>query len=125
MTENQAMLWVEALRSGKYKQVGNHLKAKKGHCCLGVLCELSQKVEFEKHPDDDGIYAVIDGNNVDFGALPLKVMAEFRLSNSEGRPSCRVVTIDGNEYTSLAHANDSGVSFAKIADWIEENYMYL
>ena len=124
MTENQAMLWVEAIRSGKYKQAENYLKTKKGHCCLGVLCEISQKVKFTEYPHNDGIYAIIDGDDLAYASLPPKVITEFRLSNSEGKPSCRV-EIDGKEYISLASANDQGVLFAKIADWIEENYMYL
>lgn len=70
------------------------------------------------------MYALIDGNDLTYASLPPKVMTEFRLSSSEGKPSCRV-EIDGKEYISLSSANDQGVSFAKIADWIEENYMYL
>lgn len=35
--------WITALRSGKYKQTTNTLKAKdgSGFCCLGVLCDLA------------------------------------------------------------------------------------
>ena len=33
--------WVEALRSGKYKQCKGRLQKKDGYCCLGVLCDIS------------------------------------------------------------------------------------
>ena len=34
--------WIEALKSGKYKQVREILKRKdQGYCCLGVACEIS------------------------------------------------------------------------------------
>ena len=32
--------WVEALRSGKYKQTKGELKNGQGFCCLGVACEI-------------------------------------------------------------------------------------
>jgi hypothetical protein len=41
MKKEIAELWVEALRSGRYKQIKNQLANKKGHSCLGVLCELA------------------------------------------------------------------------------------
>lgn len=39
-------LWLKALKSGKYKRATGVLKTPRGHCCLGVLCEvaLQQKV---------------------------------------------------------------------------------
>jgi hypothetical protein len=33
--------WVEALRSGKYKQTQGRLYLDGAHCCLGVVCELA------------------------------------------------------------------------------------
>lgn len=32
--------WINALRSGKYKQTQGSLQDAKGYCCLGVACEL-------------------------------------------------------------------------------------
>lgn len=32
--------WIDALRSGEYTQTRRSLQDKKGHCCLGVACEL-------------------------------------------------------------------------------------
>ena len=40
MTKKVMQKWVEALRSGKYKQATNRLKSNKGYCCLGVAKEI-------------------------------------------------------------------------------------
>lgn len=40
--------WVNALRSGKYKQARNTLRNKKGFCCLGVLCDIYLKEKKKK-----------------------------------------------------------------------------
>ncbi len=40
MTKAQRDAWVEALRSGKYKQGRDHLRTGDAYCCLGVLCDL-------------------------------------------------------------------------------------
>lgn len=41
MKKALAMKWVEALRSGKYKQGARYLKKNGRYCCLGVLCEIT------------------------------------------------------------------------------------
>jgi hypothetical protein len=43
MKKNIKAAWVKALRSGKYKQGKNALKAEGAYCCLGVLCDLHRK----------------------------------------------------------------------------------
>lgn len=35
--------WLEALRSGEYKQARGQLQHKHGFCCLGVLCDIYAK----------------------------------------------------------------------------------
>jgi len=37
--------WIEALRSGKYKQGQLSLKHNNCYCCLGVLCEINHKLD--------------------------------------------------------------------------------
>jgi len=32
--------WLDALRSGEYKQTMENLQDMNGFCCLGVLCDL-------------------------------------------------------------------------------------
>lgn len=60
--------WLNALKSGDYKQVPQQLKTNFGHCCLGVLAEI--------HPDlqisESGQNCLI--NNVEVSYAPFKVL---------------------------------------------------
>lgn len=91
--------WVEALRSGEYRQTVGSLKCGDSYCCLGVLAVLTE-LPFDQHdcldiPDWDGNYETV---------LPL----------------------DRKDAELLYHKND-GVcghrqhAFPEIADYIEEN----
>ena len=40
--------WVNALRSGKYKQAKGRLRYKDRYCPLGVLCDISRLGEWEE-----------------------------------------------------------------------------
>lgn len=50
MNEEVKKLWVNALRSGKYKQAKSTLRNNYGYCCLGVLCDLYDPNKWE-HSD--------------------------------------------------------------------------
>ncbi len=94
-----AMKWVEALRSGNYKQGTGYLKNNDKFCCLGVLCDISQLGEW-------------DGNYYEnkLSTLPNKVR-EWAGMNSDL----------GENYelkNTLSNYNDTGYSFEKIADII-------
>jgi hypothetical protein len=41
--------WVEALRSGKYKQGEGALKRGNKYCCLGVLCSITSSKNWRDH----------------------------------------------------------------------------
>lgn len=43
MNKKIKKLWINALRSGKYKQGTGQLKLGDQFCCLGVLCDLHRK----------------------------------------------------------------------------------
>ena len=48
--------WVEALRSGKFRQTRQQLKSRNGaYCCLGVLCEVAGLPSIYK--DGEYVYA--------------------------------------------------------------------
>lgn len=108
MKKNVAMKWVEALRSGRYRQANGCLKRdKRTFCCLGVLQECVLGIPITSDEDDGCLYEAAQkkaGMRTDIGAL-------------EARPGDSF-----SEYLSLADANDSGVRFPRIADWIEQNY---
>lgn len=43
MNKDRIKLWVDALRSGDYKQTTETLANNHGYCCLGVACEVFNK----------------------------------------------------------------------------------
>lgn len=119
--------WLEALRSGEYKQAQDYLKttlwdeeldeatAEVGYCCLGVagkICGLTDE-ELNGH---GMLYDIIDIDSLNVPkilALPYRMDVKGKCSShiSDGR------TVAGT----LANMNDDGKSFEEIADWIEEN----
>ena len=105
-------LWVEALRSGKYKQGESLLRSRDDHyCCLGVLCDLAGvKWEVGHDGNDDECWSVEDYN---YAAAPQSVM------NFVGLNSCFGSFGPGND--ALSFMNDRGDSFSEIADLIESN----
>lgn len=110
---NQAIKerWVNALDSGKYKQVRGALHNDKGYCCLGVLCDLY----IQEHPDnnwtwEEGRFKFMD----ECGVLPYTVRKWAGLSVNNP-----VIQLEDGE-TSLAGLNDLGRPFEEIAQIIEE-----
>jgi hypothetical protein len=89
---------------------------------MGVVCNESETdLEWVKEElrGDWGI----GGEYVD---LPLRIQREYGFCSPGGvRSDCEFVKIKGQNYTSLMSANDNGVSFDDLADYIEENYKYL
>lgn len=107
MKKYKAMEWVKALRSGVYRQGKKVLydKTKDSYCCLGILALLSSD-SIETTPYTRGY---------------LNNKALCGLWSGDGSIEDGV-TINEVFYRSLASANDGGVSFNDIADWIEKNY---
>jgi hypothetical protein len=123
MYKNKAMKLVNALRSGRYKQGRFRLANDKNEfCCLGVACDISNtSLKWEK--DLDGIWAVGGSTH----SLPDAIIQEYGFYSSVGelRNGRRQFTVNGISYKSLSGANDHGVSFEDIADYIEQNWKYL
>jgi hypothetical protein len=117
--------WLKALRGQlptKYKKVtGSLCKVTstgkvKGHCCLGVLCDLAAKAGIIPMPDfklgwDVNYDMLYDGRTTD---LSYTVLQWAGLNGSCGE----FINSKGND-TSLAAYNDKGKSFKQIADIIE------
>ena len=55
--------WIEALRSGKYKQGKNrlHRAEDNSYCCLGVLCEVAGFEKRESTDERGNAYKLPDG----------------------------------------------------------------
>ena len=103
--------WVKALRSGKYKQGETYLhRTDNRFCCLGVLCDLAAKegvVSAIKSDEDDVAYAYDAWSQI----LPPSVMAWADLADANPVAGAHA----------LANLNDTGTTFAQIADIIEEH----
>lgn len=109
--------WVEALRSGVYKQGKNYLHEGDTYCCLGVACDLYRRYESgpgwrDEDTDEDGFPA--NSYMGEAGVLPATVRDWLGLGDECG---CHVVSkVQGR---SLSGLNDQGNTFEEIADVIE------
>ena len=89
--------WVDALRSGKYKQGQGRLKGVDDtYCCLGVLCKIANIP-----------------SNYYMGYLPSVSLDRLGLDSTNP-----IITKDGR---TAAECNDNGMSFKRIANLIERN----
>ena len=90
--------WLEALRSGDYKQGRNALKQDGCFCCLGVLCDIIDPNGWNEYGHFDG-----DRNYLSSGVKETVGMTPWEVSQ-------------------VADMNDcERKSFTEIADWIEKN----
>lgn len=115
--------WVQALRSGEFKQgTGTLRNANSEYCCLGVACELAMR-------DGVGIRAEIVGYRVNgetpvhHGAMPNVVAAWLGVEHDTRYESGDMkLEIGGDRVKFLAEMNDEmRMTFKQIADVIENN----
>lgn len=91
--------WIDALRSGKYRQGRGRLcDDSSRYCCLGVLCAIQEPPDVS--PDGTRTW---DYNP---GYIPHRLSAGLRTSHK-----MRLMKMNDN----------GGSSFTEIADWIERN----
>lgn len=100
--------WLAALRSGKYRQQRHaNLENESGFCCFGVVCRVVNKNHKNMIPvDNAGSVVVFDGHSA---ALPEVATRALGLASSFGN-------FDDDCLSTL---NDTGSTFAEIADIIE------
>lgn len=124
--------WLEKLRSGLIPQLAGYLGNVDGaRCCLGVLCDIAVDYEVIPEPlaikigeNSDPRYLVY-GNTLlerklrqgETSALPKVVQDWAGINSSMGK----FTNTDGVEKW-LSGLNDSGYSFEKIANIIEEYF---
>lgn len=105
-------LWVEALRSGKYRQAKGYLHEGDGSmCCLGVACDISGLGKWSK---DGTVFSYVLHEAHDARMLPQEVGNWLGLRGKMGG-----FTDEAGTLKLLSDLNDSGVPFEKIADIIE------
>ena len=106
MTPELKQKWIEALRSGKYKQGRTVLRNLEDQfCCLGVLCDVAG-LKWQR----SDVWSVDDMRSV----LSVKQLDEFGLDQYQ--MDKLVIMNDGGNTI-----NDPPKSFEEIANWIEEN----
>lgn len=110
-------LWLEALRSGKYKQGQGRLRDRNSRfCCLGVLsdvvCPIAWRNDIITWPDNDGYYLWSD---------PLAPENCQNASHDLSPELCLELGLTSDQTDTLIEMNDEGCSFAEIADYIQEN----
>jgi hypothetical protein len=111
MNPKVKQLWIDALRSGKYKKGRKRLESNGKFCCLGVLCFLaSERGVIKRRELKDG--SIQYGKNRDY--LPSRVMRWAGLTDFD--PG-----IDHDRVFTIAQLNDkTSYRLRDIAKVIEE-----
>lgn len=108
--------WVNALRSGEYKQTTGVLQNENGYCCLGVLCDVAVKsgldVDVYTTTDDNGEPCTGYGDS--WSQLPQEVVNWAGLEN----PNPMLI-----EDYAISLNDNRGYTFDQIADLIEKKYL--
>ncbi len=117
MNDNAAK-WVEALKSGEFKQAQKQLRNDDAYCCLGVACELYRR-EHESESYWEGNTFIFGDFNSEESVLP-KIVQDWLGVTSE---TCFVDRADSTlpafHRTELTGLNDEGSTFEQIAAIIE------
>lgn len=116
--------WLEALRSGEYKQARYMLRScSGGFCCLGVLSDLYRKEvggSWEWDYNQDSAYSIVHEDPEDFGATQIPVCIVEWAGLEDRNPEVHVAVGDSDFVpTTLAELNDEGKGFEYIADVID------
>ena len=101
MNEEIKAKWLEALRSGRYKQGTYALRKGNEFCCLGVLCDI-----------------------VEPGAWVECGYGRYLHSGEDALPAAKItIGVELEDYMAqkLADMNDSGQTFEEIAHCIEQD----
>lgn len=98
--------WLEALRSGKYRQGRGALQSYTGtFCCLGVLCDVLDPTGWASNGGPEAPRMYVYRGDERNGYLPMLLGEAIELPSSL--------------QSRLANLNDDGQSFAAIAKVIE------
>lgn len=118
--------WIEALRSGRYKQGMHVLRDGDKFCCLGVAADLAG-AEWEPHTDKlHGTVYIVEGHEATLASHDDN--ARYDLRPKMGEVGAFLLWHDpwDSGYREMHHwsyvANDNGKTFAEIAEHLEDAY---
>ena len=116
MNRKIAELWIADLRTNPPQSRGVLFDGN-GHCCLGRLCELNGLKPVENRHSDRNTYYYDDETFM----LPsqVKEWAEMKSDDGSYGSYIGVSRYIGEDSGTLTDDNDSGKTFAEIADIIE------
>lgn len=121
--------WLDALRSGKYRQGRDVLKSSgDSYCCLGVACELSDVGSWT--PVNGSYGYKIEDLDTAITLMPRAVAKELDLPEKMNTYGLTSISNDVFVFSSpddvfmvrVSTMNDDGYLFAQIADAIEYTY---
>jgi hypothetical protein len=108
MTHNERIkMWLNGLRSGKYKHAIGKLRTKDGMCCLGVYLDLIAPDSWHEHCGD-----FINSNN---DSSP-QMLSDFHKCELSGNSFPK-------DFGRLAEINDQSTDYNNAIAWIEENLL--
>lgn len=118
--------WIEALRSGKYKQGKGALRTGECNCCLGVLAEINGvPSDVQEETDDGPIYSYSFPRDIDdpIDAYRDNSSPIYRDIHQTPPGYCGINRWARNDLMNMndGAAGQSKHSFEQIADFIEEN----
>lgn len=116
-TNYNRRLFIEALRSGKYKQSHHFLRTDEGYCCLGVACEIYRQQT--QHGAWVGNHFLVGKTEAD-GTLPEDVAAYYGF---ESNPHLYFLDSPGGRQTATYLNDVAQLSFTEIAKLFEEKYL--
>lgn len=118
--------WIEALRSGKYKQATGRLCNGEGYCCLGIASLIQGRIREIIRPEI-GSSKYSDGHDMEAtGYLADDNPLVEYIGNSGTLPDgIRVIYGFSEEWSSLSGLNDCNLSFNDIANIIETCFCQL
>lgn len=118
--KKRVQLWVDALRSGKYKQARGRLETSGGeYCCLGVACDvaIANGIDIDRQVSKYGAVRYGETTSV----LPRKVAAWFGFEESS--PAVTVNEDFSAEVTCVFLNDDLHYNFNQIADAVSRDYL--
>lgn len=121
MDSEVKQLWIDALRSGKYKQGLGKLRDSNNFCCLGVLCDLYD-------PDLWGLGGTYYSHITHLVSF-VAIWAELESINPSVIVDDEIISLhpdtlppytESGDYITLSQLNDSQYTFEEIATIIEK-----